>query len=170
QGNAPNLSAPDPAQAAAAGAAYAAPIAGAAVALTTSGGVLNAAAAALSAAAAQLAIANSASAFAEGGYTGPGGKYQPAGIVHAGEYVQPQHALRQAGALHFMEDFRRLGMRAIDLWRGYAGGGLVMDSSSLSTQARSLTAPAVSASPGRSSSAVLLGLEDGLVLKEMKTS
>ncbi|MCL2344959.1 MAG: tape measure protein [Desulfobulbus sp.] len=25
--------------------------------------------------------------FAEGGYTGPGGKHQPAGIVHAGEYV-----------------------------------------------------------------------------------
>lgn len=28
--------------------------------------------------------------FAEGGYTGDGGKYQPAGIVHKGEYVVPK--------------------------------------------------------------------------------
>lgn len=30
---------------------------------------------------------------AEGGYTGPGGKYEPAGIVHAGEYVIPQEGV-----------------------------------------------------------------------------
>ena len=29
--------------------------------------------------------------FAEGGYTGSGGKYHPAGVVHAGEYVVPAH-------------------------------------------------------------------------------
>ncbi|MCP5743427.1 hypothetical protein NL353_26925, partial [Klebsiella pneumoniae] len=28
--------------------------------------------------------------FSSGGYTGPGGKYQPAGIVHKGEYVFDQ--------------------------------------------------------------------------------
>lgn len=32
--------------------------------------------------------------FSKGGYTGPGGKYQPAGIVHAGEYVLNQDAVR----------------------------------------------------------------------------
>lgn len=33
--------------------------------------------------------------FAEWGYTGPGGKYEPAGIVHKWEYVIPQHVLRK---------------------------------------------------------------------------
>ncbi|WP_213600763.1 tape measure protein [Pseudoxanthomonas japonensis] len=32
--------------------------------------------------------------FSKGGYTGPGGKEQPAGIVHAGEYVLNQDAVR----------------------------------------------------------------------------
>ncbi len=30
----------------------------------------------------------------DGGYTGPGGKYKPAGIVHAGEYVVPQEGIQ----------------------------------------------------------------------------
>lgn len=33
--------------------------------------------------------------FADGGYTGDGGKYQPAGIVHAGEFVAPQSMTRK---------------------------------------------------------------------------
>lgn len=63
--------------------------------------------------------------FADGGWTGAGGKYEPAGIVHAGEYVQPQAALRDPGALGFMELFRAQGMAAVYNWRGYADGGLV---------------------------------------------
>jgi hypothetical protein len=39
--------------------------------------------------------------FAEGGYTGEGGKYEPAGIVHAGEYVMPQSSVREWGAGFF---------------------------------------------------------------------
>lgn len=35
--------------------------------------------------------------FASGGYTGPGGKYQPAGIVHKGEYVFDQAATNRIG-------------------------------------------------------------------------
>lgn len=54
--------------------------------------------------------------FAEGGYTGPGGKYQPAGIVHAGEYVLTQ------------EQVNKLGIDAIEAFanNGYANGGFVM--------------------------------------------
>ena len=37
------------------------------------------------------------SAFAEGGYTGDGGKYDVAGIVHAGEYVMPASAVDRIG-------------------------------------------------------------------------
>lgn len=56
--------------------------------------------------------------FAGGGYTGDGGKFEPAGIVHRGEYVIPADATR------------RLGTHQLDaLRRGYADGGLVGDSS-----------------------------------------
>lgn len=51
---------------------------------------------------------------ATGGYTGDGGKYQPAGIVHKGEYVLNQEATQ------------RLGVGLLDrLNRGYVNGGLV---------------------------------------------
>lgn len=61
--------------------------------------------------------------FSRGGYTGPGGKWQPAGIVHAGEYVMPQEIVRQRGALALFERIRRQGLAGI--LPGYASGGLV---------------------------------------------
>jgi tape measure domain-containing protein len=52
--------------------------------------------------------------YAFGGYTGPGGKYQPAGVVHKGEYVFDAAATR------------RLGIGNLEaLRRGYANGGSV---------------------------------------------
>lgn len=51
--------------------------------------------------------------FADGGYTGAGGKYDPAGIVHAGEYVIPADATK------------RLGVGFLDRLKGYAEGGYV---------------------------------------------
>lgn len=51
--------------------------------------------------------------FAKGGYTGPGGKYEPAGIVHKGEYVMDADTVR------------KLGVDRLDALRGYANGGLV---------------------------------------------
>lgn len=44
--------------------------------------------------------------FAEGGYTGDGAKYQPAGIVHAGEYVVPANRVSEWGA-GFFESIRQ---------------------------------------------------------------
>jgi TP901 family phage tail tape measure protein len=57
--------------------------------------------------------------FAEGGYTGPGPKYQPAGVVHAGEYVFSAEATKKLGVgqLEQMHQSARTP--------GYAGGGLV---------------------------------------------
>jgi hypothetical protein len=41
--------------------------------------------------------------WADGGYTGAGGKYEPAGIVHKGEYVVPREQVNQAtGTPYFM--------------------------------------------------------------------
>lgn len=54
--------------------------------------------------------------FDEGGYTGPGGKFEPAGIVHRGEVVWSQQDVRRAGGVHQVETMRL---------RGYADGGIV---------------------------------------------
>ena len=56
--------------------------------------------------------------FSEGGFTGPGGKHEPAGIVHRGEFVVPKHVVD------------RIGVGPLEAMRqgrlpGYATGGLV---------------------------------------------
>lgn len=56
--------------------------------------------------------------FAQGGYTGPGGVYQPAGVVHRGEVVWSQKDVARAGGVAAVEAMR-LGLR------GYARGGAV---------------------------------------------
>ena len=67
--------------------------------------------------------------FAGGGYTGPGGKWQPAGVVHAGEFVHRREVVREPGALAFLSEFNRSGMDALRRWAngfpGYAAGGFV---------------------------------------------
>lgn len=55
--------------------------------------------------------------FAEGGYTGDGGKNQPKGVVHGGEYVFSKEATRRAGVANLDAMHRSL--------KGYAAGGLV---------------------------------------------
>ena len=62
--------------------------------------------------------------FASGGYTGPGGKYQPAGIVHAGEFVLRQEVVRQKGMRSLLDRLNMEGMNALGR-KGYANGGMV---------------------------------------------
>ncbi|MDV7482326.1 tape measure protein [Acinetobacter baumannii] len=45
--------------------------------------------------------------FAEGGYTGRGGKYQPAGIVHKGEVVWSQEDIKRWGGVGLVEKMRK---------------------------------------------------------------
>jgi hypothetical protein len=84
------------------------------------------------------------------GYTGDGGKFEVAGVVHRGEHVQPSERVREPGALHFLERMRESGFAsalrerssehsterlpferalrvgsASAILPGYAGGGLV---------------------------------------------
>lgn len=56
----------------------------------------------------------SALGFAGGGYTGDGGKYQPAGTVHKGEFVFTKEATSRIGVKNLYK-----------LMRGYANGGAV---------------------------------------------
>ncbi|MCV2920157.1 phage tail tape measure protein, partial [Escherichia coli] len=50
--------------------------------------------------------------FAPGGFPGPGGKYEPAGIVHRGEFVFTKEATSRIGVGNLYR-----------LMRGYAEGG-----------------------------------------------
>jgi len=59
--------------------------------------------------------------FANGGYTGHGGKYEPAGVVHKGEGVLTQEEVKALGGPQGFEDLRK------SIRRGYATGGLVTD-------------------------------------------
>ena len=54
--------------------------------------------------------------FASGGYTGDGGKYTPAGVVHRGEYVITKEATSRLG-IGFLNH--------LNYGRGYASGGVV---------------------------------------------
>ncbi|WP_306113278.1 MULTISPECIES: phage tail tape measure protein [unclassified Roseovarius] len=56
--------------------------------------------------------------FASGGYTGHGGKHEPAGIVHRGEYVLSKAATSRIGVAN-LEALHSAAKR------GYSGGGLV---------------------------------------------
>lgn len=45
--------------------------------------------------------------FADGGYTGSGGKYEPAGIVHKGEVVWSQDDIKRWGGVGLVENMRK---------------------------------------------------------------
>ena len=59
--------------------------------------------------------------FANGGYTGHGAKYEPAGVVHKGEGVLTQEEVKALGGPQGFEDLRK------SIRRGYSAGGLVAD-------------------------------------------
>lgn len=65
-----------------------------------------------------------------GGYTGAGGKYEPAGIVHRGEYVVPKKDVNQRTGLPYADAMGRLQRGASG--PGYAGGGFVRGGSAMS--------------------------------------
>ena len=57
--------------------------------------------------------------FSDGGYTGTGGKYDVAGVVHKGEVVWSQEDVARSGGVNAVERARRGGIS------GYADGGVV---------------------------------------------
>jgi lambda family phage tail tape measure protein len=54
--------------------------------------------------------------FATGGYTGDGGKFEPKGVVHGGEYVVRKEVVSQPGMRDHLDRLNR---------KGYASGGMV---------------------------------------------
>lgn len=102
-----------------------------ATAATLAATALQAVAASSASSGASSALGALGAGFSGGGWTGPGTKYQPAGIVHADEFVHRQEVVRQPGALAFLTRFNQVGMAALKGWQGYADGGLVVGGSSL---------------------------------------
>lgn len=60
----------------------------------------------------------SQSGFSSGGYTGDGGKYEPKGVVHGGEFVVQKSVVQQPGMREYLE-------RMNSSSNGYADGGYV---------------------------------------------
>lgn len=72
---------------------------------------------------AEIAASLKNGSYASGGYTGPGGRLEPAGIVHRGEYVVPKKDVNQRTGLPYADAMGRLQRGASG--PGYAGGGFV---------------------------------------------
>lgn len=63
--------------------------------------------------------------FAGGGYTGDGGKYEPAGVVHKGEFVMTKEATQRIGVGNLYRMMRGYANGGVVGSSGYTGGGAV---------------------------------------------
>ena len=115
------------------GATYAIPTAGASIAFATAMNIKNRIAEGISIAAIIAATAAGLVGIgkgkAHGGYTRPGGKYEPAGIVHAGEWVATQEMVKSpiTGPVISALERQRMSFAGSGLMNnnpyGYAAGG-----------------------------------------------
>lgn len=121
----------------------------------------------------------SRSGFAAGGYTGDGGKFEPKGVVHGGEYVVRKEVVSQPGMRDHLDRLNR---------KGYASGGYV-EPAAIATQSSSVLpanqtglppivqhisvqGTADDATLARIQQAAQKGAQDGynLVLRDLKTN
>ena len=78
--------------------------------------------------------------FSDGGYTGDGGKFEPKGVVHGGEFVVRKDVVSQPGAREFLE---RMNANS----KGYADGGYVGSTAASSSSNVAPISSASSAAP-----------------------
>ncbi|AXH56319.1 phage tail tape measure protein [Pseudomonas amygdali pv. lachrymans] len=78
--------------------------------------------------------------FSDGGYTGDGGKFQPKGVVHGGEFVVKKEVVSQPGAREFLE---RMNANT----KGYADGGYVGSSAAAATSSSQSTSSSLPGVP-----------------------
>ncbi|QOI04613.1 phage tail tape measure protein [Pseudomonas savastanoi] len=78
--------------------------------------------------------------FSDGGYTGDGGKFQPKGVVHGGEFVVKKEVVSQPGAREFLE---RMNANT----KGYADGGYVGSSAAAATSSSQKTSSSLPGVP-----------------------
>lgn len=70
----------------------------------------------------QLSDLYNSGSYFKGGYTGAGGKYEPAGVVHKGEYVVQKKDVNQRTGLPYADAFGKLAS-GFQTNSGYASGG-----------------------------------------------
>lgn len=102
--------------------------------------------------------------FAEGGWTGPGPKNKPAGIVHADEYVTPKRVTHMSEAQPHLAALERMRIR------GYQDGGLVTDSLSAPVQQQLAIANVIKNMPPAEVSVVEIAKVDRRVKVKEKIS
>lgn len=68
-------------------------------------------------------ILASIAGYASGGYTGQGGKYQVAGVVHKGEYVIPKEMVNQSTGLPYADALGRAKPQSAPAPTSFANGG-----------------------------------------------
>ncbi len=78
--------------------------------------------------------------FSDGGYTGDGGKFEPKGVVHGGEFVVNKEVVSQPGAREFLE---RMNANT----KGYADGGYVGSAASATKSSVTPISSASTAAP-----------------------
>lgn len=78
--------------------------------------------------------------FSSGGFTGFGGRMEPAGVVHRGEYVMSAAAVQRIG-LHNLEAMHKGALR------GYSSGGAVGSEATMTRQSGGMSRLEVSLSP-----------------------
>ncbi|ANH98930.1 phage tail tape measure protein [Pseudomonas koreensis] len=105
-------------------------VAGAGASAAGNGFAAGSAAATSSSLGASAAGYSSKYGFSDGGYTGDGGKFEPKGVVHGGEFVVRKDVVSQPGAREFLE-------RMNSNTKGYADGGYVGGGASTSRAATS---------------------------------
>lgn len=121
----------------------------------------------------------SRSGFAAGGYTGDGGKFEPKGVVHGGEYVVRKEVVSQPGMRDHLDRLNRKGYAS----GGYvepAGGPIQASTAAPSTttgmpsivQHISVQGTADDATLARIQQAAQKGAQDGynMVLRDLKTN
>lgn len=120
----------------------------------------------------------SRSGFSGGGYTGPGGVNEPAGIVHRGEVVWSQDDVRRFGGVQAVEGLRTGNVAPTRGGRSpqssMAGGASTQVSSAAPVIQQQITVQGTAddATLARIQQAAQKGAQDGynLVLRDLKTN
>lgn len=103
----------------------------------------------------------SQSGFSAGGYTGDGGKFEPKGVVHGGEFVVRKEVVSQPGAREFLERMNRNS-------NGYADGGYVSPTAAVATTNASVRSSTPAAMPAISQTITVQGTADDATLARIQ--
>jgi lambda family phage tail tape measure protein len=101
--------------------------------------------------------------FSDGGYTGSGGKYEPKGVVHGGEFVVQKSVVSQPGVRDFLE-------RMNSSSNGYADGGYVVPTGAVANSNAASSASGRSSMPSVQNVYHISGNADDRTIQQIKAA